>query len=142
MSTTVIRIEADQFSETELDSMVKVLQGLSLDSPFRKLLQGAIDAGHRGAGFTALAQDGDLTPNEAAKALGMSRPHLLKFIRKGILKARYVGSHQRIAYSDFMDFKARHEDASKDAATALAGKNGLGKQIELTDEEMAELDSF
>jgi|GEM_PF-537421 len=135
-------IEPDQISETELETVVQTVHGLPVGSPLRDFLQTVIDAGQRGAGITALAQDGELTPNQAAKALGMSRPHLLKFIRNGALNVHYVGSHQRISYADFMDFKQRHDDASKDVATALAADHAPARQITLTDEEMAELDAL
>lgn len=140
--TTTVQIEATQIVDSEIDSLAEVADRLPSESPLRNLLQAVVDAGRRGAGVTTMAQDGELTPNQAAKALGMSRPHLLKFIRAGALKARYVGSHQRIAYADFMDFKQRHEDASKDVAIALATSRGAGRQISLTDDEMAELDDL
>lgn len=140
-AASTIYIEANQISEEELNSVQEAARALRVDSPLRDLLQAVIDASHRGAGITALTQDGELTPNQAAHALGMSRPHLLKFIRNGALKAHYVGSHQRISYADFMDFKARHDDASKDVAAAMASKSH-GRQITLTEEELAELDAL
>ena len=82
---TAVRIDAGQISQLELDAVSETVERLPANSSMRAFLQTVLDAGRRGAGVTALAQDEDLSPNKAAKVLGMSRPHLLKFIRSGAL---------------------------------------------------------
>lgn len=139
---TAVRIDAGQISQLELDAVSETVERLPANSSMRAFLQTVLDAGRRGAGVTALAQDEDLSPNKAAKVLGMSRPHLLKFIRSGALECRHVGTHQLISYEDLMDFKDRYENASKDVAKALATDPHASRQITLTDEDMAELDAL
>ncbi|MBI8990204.1 helix-turn-helix domain-containing protein [Corynebacterium meridianum] len=137
-----IHVDPTKVAQSEVDAVVDLLNNLPLDSELRGFLQSVIDANHRGAVVTAFAQDSEFSPNQAAKVLGMSRPHLLKFIRNGVLKCRRVGTHQRISYEDLMDFKMRREQASKDVAKALATDLCPSRQISLTDEDMAELDNL
>lgn len=136
------QIDPGRVTQFELDTLVEAKDRLPEDSTVRDFLQAILEAGQRNVSVTALAQDVELSPNEAAKLLGMSRPHLLKFIRSGALKCRLVGSHQRIAVEDFLDFKARREAASKEVAQALASDARASRQITLTDDEMAELDAL
>ena len=137
-----IYVDPEQITKPEIDAVSKAMDSLPLDSVVRRLLTSIVDASNRGAGITAFAQDSELTPNQVADALGMSRPHLLKFIRSGALKYHLVGTHQRISYEDFIDFKTRYEDASKDVSKALATDRRASSQITLSDDEMAELDDL
>ena len=58
-----------------------------------------------------LAADQELTPNEAAKHLKMSRTHLCKLLDRGDIPSHKVGSHRRILVSDLMEFnRQRHAD--------------------------------
>lgn len=57
----------------------------------------------------------ELTPNEAAAFLNVSRMHVMKLIHDGVLPVRMVGSHHRIPYADLEAFK-RQERARQHAA--------------------------
>lgn len=138
----VVHIDTQQLSSEELNYAAQAAHVLPADSPVRHMLQSIIDAHSSGARVTALSSDAELSPNEAARILGISRPHLSTFIRSGALQVRYVGAHKRIAYSDLMDFKQRYDRASKDVATALAGSNATAGSIELSDDDLAELDQL
>lgn len=139
---TSMKIKPNQIAPSELDIVNKAVNDLNPGSDLSVFLESVVDATHRGATITTLIQDKELTPNQAAEALGMSRPHLLKFIRSGALKHHLVGAHQRISYEDFLDFQTRYEAAAKDVAKALATNPRTSRQITLTDDEMAELDAL
>ena len=74
-----------------------------------------------GQSVNVLADDAELSPNEAAKLLKMSRPHLLKFMRDGYLPFHMVGSHQRIRMSDLTVFMQAREAGAEILADALHG---------------------
>jgi excisionase family DNA binding protein len=57
----------------------------------------------------------ELTPNEAAAFLNVSRMHVMKLIHDGVLPVRMVGSHHRIPYADLEAYK-RQERAKQRAA--------------------------
>lgn len=62
----------------------------------------------------------ELTTQEAAGMLSVSRPHLVKLLEEGALPFHKAGKHRRVRLADLMEFKAQREQASEDAMVALA----------------------
>lgn len=62
----------------------------------------------------------ELTTQEAADLLNVSRPHLVKLLEEGALPFHKAGKHRRVRFADLMQFKARRDQASEDAMAALA----------------------
>ena len=50
------------------------------------------------------SDDPEVSPEQAAELLGMSRPTVIQRIRQGKLNARMVGAHHRILMSDVLAF--------------------------------------
>lgn len=81
-------------------------------------------AGHRVA---ILDMDEELTTQQAADLLKVSRPHVVKLMNNGILKGHKVGTHRRLYADEVIAYK-RQRDAEKRAAdelTALSQELGL-----------------
>ncbi|MFP5497793.1 helix-turn-helix domain-containing protein [Pseudomonas sp. SDT2931_S440] len=71
----------------------------------------------------------ELTSQEAADMLNVSRPHLVKMLEEGAIPFTKTGRHRRIRFSDLMAFKQRREDESQEAMDALAQQaqeSGMG----------------
>ncbi|MFT3815653.1 MAG: helix-turn-helix domain-containing protein [Acidovorax sp.] len=62
----------------------------------------------------------ELTTQEAADMLNVSRPHLVKLLEEGALPFHKAGKHRRVRFADLMQFKAQRDQASEDAMAALA----------------------
>lgn len=62
----------------------------------------------------------ELTTQEAADMLNVSRPHLVKLLEEGALPFHRAGKHRRVRFADLMQFKAQRDQASQDAMAALA----------------------
>ena len=62
----------------------------------------------------------ELTTQEAADLLNVSRPHLVKLLEEGELPFHKTGKHRRVRFADLMLFKAAREQASADAMRELA----------------------
>jgi excisionase family DNA binding protein len=70
-------------------------------------------------GVTVLTDDAEVTPEDAAGILGISRPLVRRRMDAGILPFRRVGSHRRIRLADVLALRAREEPVRK-ALEALA----------------------
>jgi len=62
----------------------------------------------------------ELTTQEAADLLNVSRPHLVKLLEEGALSFHRTGKHRRIRFDDLMHFKSDRDRASETAMTELA----------------------
>ncbi len=62
----------------------------------------------------------ELTTQEAADMLNVSRPHLVKLLEEGALPFHRAGKHRRVRFADLMQFKVQRDQASEDAMAALA----------------------
>ena len=77
---------------------------------------------------TVLAADAEVTPENAAYILGMSRPLVRRRMDLGLLPFRRVGAHRRIRLADVLAFRAAQ--AGTDVALkALAADT---EELELT----------
>jgi len=143
----VTTIAAKQAPAADVQVLESAAAQLPESSQVRVLLDTLARALGRGVGAALLEQDTQMSPNEAADLLGMSRPHLLTFMDAGALKFTRVGSHRRIAASDLADFAARREAAGKFVAEAKTGAaqtdaRMIEKMAPVTEEALAELDDL
>jgi excisionase family DNA binding protein len=56
---------------------------------------------------TLLADDAEVSPEDAAAILGVSRPLVRRRMDAGVLPFRRVGAHRRLRLSDVLDLKQR-----------------------------------
>ena len=144
MSTT---LTADKVSADELAQTEEFAQGLPQGSPLAIMLEGLLDAVRRGADVTLLASDKELTPNQAAQLLRVSRPHLVKIMDRGLLAYRLVGSNRRIAMADLLDYIERHERANAHVNQLLGTRahaqlQAMDEAAPLTNEDLTALDAL
>lgn len=74
----------------------------------------------------------ELTSQEAADLLNVSRPHLVKMLEEGAIPFTKTGRHRRIRFSDLMAFKQQRDAESQDAMEALvrqAQELGMGYDL-------------
>lgn len=61
----------------------------------------------------------ELTTQEAADLLNVSRPHLIKLLEDGALPFHRTGKHRRVRFADLMQYKESRDRASADAMAEL-----------------------
>ncbi|MBA1190109.1 helix-turn-helix domain-containing protein [Pseudomonas entomophila] len=64
----------------------------------------------------------ELTTQEGADMLNVSRPHLVKLLDEGQIPHTKTGSHRRIKFTDLMAYKADRNKASQAAMEELAAQ--------------------
>ena len=74
----------------------------------------------QGKAFSLLPMDEELTTQQAADILNVSRPYLNKILDLGEILHRKVGRNRRIKFSDLLEYKNLQEGKSKAALQELA----------------------
>jgi len=73
-----------------------------------------------GKAFSLIPMDKELTTQQAADILNVSRPYLNKILDLGDIAHRKVGRNRRIKFSDLMEYKKSQEQKSNAALQELA----------------------
>lgn len=73
----------------------------------------------RGETVTLVPLSRQLTTQEAADLLNVSRPFLIKLIDQGELNCEMVGTHRRIALRDVLTYKAKRSEGRRMALSEM-----------------------
>jgi excisionase family DNA binding protein len=76
----------------------------------------------RGNAVTLIPVNAELTTQQAADILNVSRPFLIKLIEDGQIPYRKVGTHRRIRFEDLMVYKRDIDDKRRDILADLVSE--------------------
>lgn len=139
--TSRTRLESSDVTDAERTRAEEFVRE-NENSPVSILLRRLLSLTDKGQSVELLAHDAELSPNQAAALLKMSRPFLLAFMDRGDLPFHRVGTHRRIKMSDLLTFMDQREVGSAIVAGALHKPTSRGRQEPLTQEELQELEDF
>lgn len=108
------RPETDR-ARVQLDGTELVLPRYAL-----ALLRDLLTEMAQGNAVTIMPTHAELTTQQAADVLNVSRPHLVKLLEEGVIPFFSVGTHRRIRYQDLLAYKAERDRRSREAMDALA----------------------
>ncbi len=89
------------------------------ESVFRLLRQVVHDLSE-GRMVTIVPQDQELTTQEAADLLNVSRPYLVKLLEQGDIPHTKIGTHRRVRFVDVMTYKQQRDAQRKQGLDRLA----------------------
>lgn len=72
--------------------------------------------------MTLIPQHAELTTQQAADFLNVSRPFFVKLLEQGKLNFHKVGSHRRVYFRDLLKYKEASMDESQKAMNELAAQ--------------------
>lgn len=79
-----------------------------------------------GRGVSVIPSNAELTTQQAADMLNVSRPFLIRLLEAGTIPYRMVGKHRRITAEALMEYKRRDDQQRRTAADDLAA---LGQEF-------------
>jgi excisionase family DNA binding protein len=74
----------------------------------------------QGKPVAVIPKELELTTQQAAMFLNVSRPHLIKMLNEGAIAYHKVGSHRKIRFEDVQRYKAEQRKVSLEALQRLA----------------------
>lgn len=93
---------------------------LQLPAKLFGVLQTILDLMAKGKAFSLIPANAELTTQEAADMLNVSRPHIVKLLKEGIIPYKEVGTHRRILLEDLVAYSKDMKQKRKEALEELA----------------------
>jgi len=81
-----------------------------------------------GSAVAVLRKETELTTQQAADFLNVSRPFLVGLLESGAVPFRKVGTHRRVRFDDLRSYKETTDDARRQALDQLAAD---GQELDL-----------
>jgi excisionase family DNA binding protein len=132
----------------DLDQLLRSSQQIMVTAPGRtgvelpesviEILRQAVGYMLQGKAVTLTPVHRNLTTQEAADLLGVSRPFLVELLAKKEIPFHLVGTHRRIYLEDLLRFRERRDKGRKEIINQMAREameNGDYDQVYTTDDD-------
>ena len=84
-----------------------------------KFLSHILDLMAQGKAISIIPTDAEVTTQQAAEMLNVSRPHVVKLLEEGELPFHKVGTHRRIKLQDLEAYRSKMEKERDEALSEL-----------------------
>lgn len=110
----------------QINDQVRV--SLNLPVKLFSVLETILELMSEGKAFSVIPSNAELTTQEAADMLNVSRPFIIKLLERGEIPCHKVGTHRRINLDDLLAYA---ETSKKMRKEALAELTRLGQQYNM-----------
>lgn len=110
-SIKILADSADRATKNKVNVVELRIQGaddvVTIPLKALKLLNSIISNMAQGKSIALMPTDAEITTQQAAEILNVSRPHVIKLLEKGEIPYRKVGSHRRILLQDILEYESK-----------------------------------
>lgn len=96
---------------------------IELPEPVFHLLRQLVHDLAQGNSVTIVPVHKELTTQEAANILNVSRQYLVELLEAGAIPFTLVGRHRRIRFGDLMDYKERRDASRREGLSRLTSRS-------------------
>jgi excisionase family DNA binding protein len=132
-TATLDPVSAPQAQEEQIHELHDLLQkegkarlltergsALDLPQPVYHLLLQILEGMQQGKAISVVPVTQDLTTQQAAEMLGVSRPFFVKLLEADELPFHLAGTHRRVYLRDLLDYKQRRDQGRRTAIERMA----------------------
>ena len=110
LSAKILADSEDQATKNKDEVIELRIQGseevLMIPLKALKLLNAIISNMAQGKSIALMPTDAEMSTQQAAEILNVSRPHVIKLLEKGEIPHKKVGSHRRILLQDILKYES------------------------------------
>lgn len=104
---------------------------IELPEPVYALLMSILDDMRQGRAISLVPVTQDLTTQEAAELLGVSRPHFVKLLESNAMPFHLAGTHRRVYLKDLMAYKEQRDQRRRKALDRMAEEADMDGRYDL-----------
>ncbi len=94
-------------------------ESVELPTSVGRILRQAISLLARGESVSLVLLEKDLTTQQAADILNVSRPYLVRLLEAGKIPFTRTGSHRRVRLTDLLEYRRRRDAERREALAEL-----------------------
>ena len=127
--TTLLAARPKKTLRVRIEPVNEPEESISIPVTAFRLLNSILAEMAQGNAVTLIPVHAELSTQQAAQILNVSRPFLIEQLEKGVISYRKVGTHRRVMFKDLMEYKQTMDHnrlKALEELSALDQKLGLG----------------
>jgi excisionase family DNA binding protein len=130
-ASSILRAHAEALLSEGADGHLRVQVDadgdlIELPGMVTRLLQTLLEHMAAGRGISIMPLEAELTTQQAADLLCVSRPFLIKLLEEGAIPHRKIGRHRRVRVADLLTYRKQNQTAR---SAALDELTSIGQEL-------------